>query len=156
MTDTQLLLTMPTDDELYTAFIKAIREGVHENIKGIAGKLSWFIENAKDCIKDIIHLDPETGLSLDITLETGDIILATFVSKQNLFMRNTLKLLLATVGASTFTNFVNKMKKDPSNIETTTNTLSKIMTIFFATLGETYHTTENEESIKTKISNLFA
>lgn len=70
-------------------------------------------------------------------------------------MRNALKLLLSTIGASTFTNFVAKMKKDPSDVETTTGTLSKIMTLFFAKLGEKYLTKENEASIKEKITNLF-
>jgi hypothetical protein len=49
-------------------------------------------------------------------------------------MKNTLKVLLSTVGASTFTNFVNKMKQAPEDIEITANTLSKIMHIFFLNL----------------------
>jgi len=70
-------------------------------------------------------------------------------------MRNTLKILLSTVGASTFTDFIAKMKKAPEDVATTTETLSKIMTIFFANLGKKYLTKEDETTIKTKIAALF-
>jgi len=63
-----LLTSMPSDDELYTAFIDAVRNGVHENIKGVADKISGFVENAKDEIKNLIAVDATNGLALDITI----------------------------------------------------------------------------------------
>jgi hypothetical protein len=102
-------------------------------------------------------VDPTTGLSLDITIEKGDIVLAAFISKQSWLMRGALKILLSTVGASTFTNFVAKMKKDPEDVRVTTGTLSKIMTLFFVThLGKKYLTQETEATIHDKIAALFA
>lgn len=150
-----LLIQMPTDQELFEAFVDAIRNWVHENIKGIAGKLSWFLENAKDDIKLLLSLDQTMGLALNINVESWDAILAWFVWKQWRVMRNTLKLLLSTVHASTFTSFVNKMKENPEDIDVTLNTLSKIMTIFFANLWKKYLVQENENSVREKIENLF-
>ena len=155
-TPSSLLIAMPSDDELYTAFIEAIRNGVHENIKSTADKLSGFIGNAKDCIKNLINVDAKNGLQLAMTIEKWNQVLAAFISKQWRLMRNTLKILLSTIGASTFTDFIAKMKKDPKDVEMTTGTLSKIMTLFFAKLGEKYLTKENETSIKEKIASLFA
>ncbi len=152
-----LLTTLPSDDELFEAFIAAMKEGVHANISGTIDKISWFVENAKDEIKNLVHVDPTTGLSLDITIEKGDIVLAAFISKQSWLMRGALKILLSTVGASTFTNFVAKMKKDPEDVRVTTGTLSKIMTLFFVThLGKKYLTQETEATIHDKIAALFA
>ena len=42
---------MPSDEEIYHSFVEAIRNGVKENIKSIADKLSGFIENAKEDLK---------------------------------------------------------------------------------------------------------
>ena len=152
-----LLTTLPSDDELFTAFIAAMREGVHEGIRNTIDKISGYVENAKDEIKNLIHVDPVTGLSLDITIAKGDLVLAAFISKQSWLMRWALKILLATVGASTFTNFIAKMKKDPEDVTITTGTLSRIMTIFFVThLGQKYLTHETEQTIHDKIAALFA
>ena len=152
-----LLTTLPSDDELFESFIAAMREGVHEGIKSTIDKISGYVENAKDEIRNLIHVDPVTGLSLDISIEKGDIVLAAFISKQSWLMRGALKILLATVGASTFTNFVEKMKKDPEDVTVTTGTLSKIMTLFFVThLGKKYLTQETETTIHNKIAALFA
>jgi len=155
MENPNLLIAMPSDDELYIAFIDAIKNGVHENIKSIAEKLSWYIEKAKDELKNLIVVDPTNGLVLDMTIEKWDKVLDAFVGKQSWLMRNALKILLSTQWASTFTSFVEKMKKDPSSAETTINTLSKIMTIFFVNLGAKYLTKENEQTIKDKIIALF-
>jgi len=154
MTD-QLPIAMPSDDELYHSFVEAIRNGVAENIRWIADKLSGFIENAKDDLKWLINVDPTDWLQLAMDLAKGDQILASFVSKQNRLMRNTLKLLLSSQWASTFTEFVAKMKADPASAQHTIDNLSKIMTIFFADLGHKYLTKETDVTIKEKISNLF-
>lgn len=69
-TPSSLLITMPSDDELYAAFVEAIRNGVHENIKSTTDKLTGFIENAKDCIKNLINVDAQNGLQLAITIES--------------------------------------------------------------------------------------
>ncbi|MEI7562917.1 MAG: hypothetical protein WCJ39_04380 [bacterium] len=154
---TPLLTTLPSDDELFEAFIAAMKEGVHEGIKSTVDKISGFVENAKDEIKNLIHVDATTGLSLDITIEKGDVVLAAFISKQSWLMRGALKILLSTVGASTFTDFIAKMKKDPEDVTITTGTLSKIMTLFFVThLGKKYLTQETEQTIHDKIAALFA
>lgn len=154
-TNQNLLIAMPSDDELYEAFIDAIKNGVHENIKGIASKLWWFIGNAKDDIKWLLHVDPELWLQLDITVEKWDQILSSFIGKQSRLMKNTLKVLLSTVGASTFTAFVEKMKKNPEDVQVTTATLSRIMNIFFVNLSKKYLTQETEATIQEKISRLF-
>lgn len=151
----QLLVLMPSDDELCQEFIIAIRDWVHENIKGVAKSLSWYIEKAKDEIKNIVNIDQQNWLYLDITVSKWDIILESFVSKQGLLTRNALKILLSTVWARTFSNFIVKMNNDPESKDVTINTLSNIMTIFFVNLGKKYLTNENEVSIKEKISNLF-
>ena len=65
----QLLIAMPSDDELYDAFIIGIRDGVHEGIKNTVEKLSGYIERAKDVIKELIIVDPQQGLLLDMTVE---------------------------------------------------------------------------------------
>jgi chemotaxis methyl-accepting protein methylase len=104
----------------------------------------------------LISVDQQDGLQLDITIDRGNQLLASLVSKQSRLMRNALKVLLLTVGASTFTDFVHKMKKDPEDVEVTITTLTKIMTIFFADLGKKYLTKETEATIKGKISGLFA
>lgn len=70
-------------------------------------------------------------------------------------MKNTLKVLLSTVGASTFTAFVEKMKKNPEDVQVTTATLSRIMNIFFVNLSKKYLTQETEATIQEKISRLF-
>lgn len=151
-----LPIAMPSDDELYTAFIDAIRNGVHEGIKSTVDKITGYIENAKDEIKNLIVVDPANGLVLDMTLAKGDQVLDAFVGKQGWLMRNTLKILLAATGASTFTNFVAKMKADPASATTTIATLSKIMVLFFANLGAKYLTKETEATIQAKINALFA
>ena len=48
----QLIIAMPTDDELYIAFIDAIRNWVAESTRDMVNKISWFIENAKGEIKN--------------------------------------------------------------------------------------------------------
>ena len=68
MVDTQLVIALPSDDELYTAFIDAIQNGVHENIKSTVDKISGFIANAKDELKNLIIVDPQQGLLLDMTI----------------------------------------------------------------------------------------
>lgn len=151
-----LAIAMPNDDELYAAFIDAIKNGVHEGIRGTVDKITGYIETAKDEIKNLIFVDPDNGLVLDMTIAKWDQILAVFVMKQGWLMRNALKLLLAATGASTFTKFVAKMKTDPSSKTTTITTLTRIMTLFFATLGTTYLTKETEATIYAKIDALFA
>lgn len=150
-----LLIALPSDDELYEAFIDAIKNWVHANIKGVVAKIWGFIENAKDDIKSLLRVDPVSWLQLDMTIEKWDLILASFVWKQSRLMRNTLKVLLSTVGATTFTHFVHKMKKDSEDIKVTTDTLSKIMHLFFVNLSKKYLTQETETSVHEKISDLF-
>jgi hypothetical protein len=71
-------------------------------------------------------------------------------------MRNALKILLSTVGASTFADFIVKMKNDPASMQTTVANLSKIMTIFFVNLSKKYLTKETEATIGAKITALFS
>lgn len=152
----QVIIGMPTDDELYVAFIDAIRNGVGESTRDMVNKISWFIENAKDEIKNFIVIDPQNGLVLDMTIPKGNQILASFVGKQWFLMRNALKILLSTVGASTFADFIVKMKNDPASMQTTVANLSKIMTIFFVNLSKKYLTKETEATIGAKITALFS
>ena len=157
MVDTQVVIALPSDDELYAAFIDAIQNGVHEWIKSTVDKISGFIANAKDELKNLIIVDPQQGLLLDMTIAKWDIVLASFVGKQWFLMRNWLKILLASQWVSTFWAFVAKMKAaTDDSVPVTIWTFSKIMTIFFANLGKKYVTPETADTIHAKIAALFA
>ncbi len=155
MENQNLVVAMPGVDELYQEFVNAIRDGVHENIRWVVKSISWYIEKAKDEIPNIIGLDPQTWLFLNIDIASWDHILSSFVEKQGFIARNALKVLLSTVWASTFSNFIEKMKKNEEDKEVTINTLSNIMRIFFENLGKKYLTQENGDTIRQKIANLF-
>lgn len=155
MENQNLVVAMPSVDELYQEFVNAIRDGVHENIRWVVKSISWYIEKAKDEIPNIIGLDPQAWLFLNIDIASWDHILSSFVEKQGFIARNALKVLLSTVWASTFSNFIEKMKKNEEDKEVTINTLSNIMRIFFENLGKKYLTQENGDTIRQKIANLF-
>lgn len=156
MVDTQLPIALPSDEELYVAFVDAIQNGVHQNIKSTVEKISGFIANAKDEIKNLVIVDPQQGLLLDMTIPKWDIVLASFVGKQWFLMRNALKILLASQWVSTFWAFVAKMKAaTDDSVPVTIWTFSRIMTLFFENLGKKYATSETADTIHAKIAALF-
>ncbi|MDD2536950.1 MAG: hypothetical protein PHU61_00425 [Candidatus Absconditabacteria bacterium] len=151
----QKIITLPSDDELYTTFMAAAQEGAHDNIKGIVKQISGFLDSAKGEVKRIIIFDPNAGMSLKFDMQTGNDVLKGFVDCQNFLVKGGLKLLMAANGAQTFDSFIAKMKKTEENINVTRGTLTRILTTFFDKLSQKYAILETNDSIAIKVNALF-
>lgn len=152
---TDKIIAMPTDDEIFAAFKYALEVGTPENKKNILGMFEKFIEKAKGSLKAIIQLT-DTGLALNLTEETGNTLLKGFVDAQGFLLKLPLKAVLSTFGASTFTDFIASTKSGKNNKEVTINGLTTITTECFNKLGEKYAVVDTADTIKTKVSTLFA
>ncbi|MDR0608231.1 MAG: hypothetical protein LBG52_08055 [Candidatus Peribacteria bacterium] len=157
MTDiTNKLLALPGDDELCETLIAAAEEGTHENIRKIVHQMTGYARNAKSEIKKLVHFDPTTGLSLRLTVESGNDALQGFIDHQNLLVKGLAKALMFSVGASTFGGFLKKMKDKPDDSKSVTiNTTSNILTLFFQKLNEKYVVTETPEQVRATVTGLF-
>jgi hypothetical protein len=150
------LLAMPSDDELCTTLIAAAEGGTHENIRKIVHQMTGYTKNAKTVVKELVNFDAATGLSLRLTVESGNTTLQGFIDHQNLLVKGLAKALMISVGASTFGAFLKKMKERTDDSKAVTiNTTSNILTLFFQKLGEKYVVTETPEHIRTTVEGLF-
>ncbi len=156
MTETQKLLVMPGDDELCETLIAAAQDGTHENIRKIVNQMIGYGRRAKAEVKKLVNFDPNTGISLRLTVESGNDALQGFINCQNLLVKGLAKALMISVGASTFGAFLKKMKesKDDS-MAVTINTTSNILSLFFQKLGEKYVVTETPEHVRAVVTGLF-
>ena len=150
-------IAMPTDDELCSMLVKAADEGVHEDIRSIVKTMTGYVEKAKEVVKELISFDPANGISLRMTIATGDETLTHFIDKQNFLIKAAAKTLMITVGANTFGSFISKMKHsaDPTDKSVTINTTSNILIKFFEKIGSVYKINETPESIRAKVEDLF-
>ena len=156
MTEIQKLLAMPGDDELCETLIAAAQEGTHENIRKVVNQMIGYGRQAKTEVKKLISFDPNTGISLRLTVESGNNALQGFINCQNFLVKGLAKALMIAVGANTFGAFLKKMKesKDDS-MEVTINTTSNILSLFFQKLGEKYVVTETPEHVRAVVTGLF-
>lgn len=153
---TQKLLAMPNDDELVNTLIAAAEEGTHENIRKIVHQMTGYAKNAKTEVKKLVNFDSTTGLSLKLTVESGNDALQGFIDHQNILVKGLAKALMVSVGASTFGAFLKKMKeRTDDSKEVTINTTSNILILFFQKLGEKYMVTESPENIRATVEGLF-
>ncbi|MDR0369459.1 MAG: hypothetical protein LBH96_02775 [Candidatus Peribacteria bacterium] len=153
MTDLQKILAMPNDDELCDILIAAAEEGTHENIRKIVHQMTGYTKNAKTEVKKLVNFDATTGLSLRLTVESGNDTLQGFIDHQNILVKGLAKALMISVGASTFGAFLKKMKdRTDDSKEVTINTTSNILTLFFKKLGEKYVVTETPEHIRATVT----
>jgi hypothetical protein len=149
------IIALPTDDELYATFLAAAQEGAHDNIKGIVKQIGGFLGKAKGEVKKILMFDPASGLYLKFDMATGNDVLQGFVNVQNFVVKGTLKLLMASQGASTFDSFIAKMRRTQEDIDVTRGTLIRILDTFFKKLNEKYVINETTESIAIKVNAIF-
>ena len=156
-TQSAMPIAMPTDDELCTMLVTAADEGVHENIRKIVKMMTGYVEKAKDVVKELISFDPANGISLRMTIATGDETLAHFIEKQNFLVKAAAKALMVSVGASTFGGFIKKMKDspDPTDKSQTITTTTNILVKFFEKIGARYKVVENADTIRAKVEDLF-
>ena len=152
---TDKIIAMPTDDEIFEAFKHALEVGTPENKKNILGMFEKFLEKAKDHLKDIMAMTA-TGLSLNLTEETGNNLLAGFINAQGFLLKLPLKAILSTFGADSFTNFIASTKSGKNNKEVTISGFTTIVSVCFSTLGEKYAVVETDETVKTKVAAVFA
>ena len=156
MTEIQKIITMPNDEELCLTLIAAAEEGTHENIRKVVHQMTGYAKNAKSVIKGLVNFDPTTGLSLRLTVESGNETLQGFIDHQNILVKGLAKALMISVGASTFGAFLKKMKERTDDSKAVTiNTTSNILTLFFQKLGEKYVVTETPEHIRATVEGLF-
>jgi hypothetical protein len=153
--NTNKLLAMPQDDELYALFLAAAQEGAHDNIKGIVKQIGGFLDKAKGEVKKILIFDPTNGLSLKFDMTTGNEVLQGFVNVQNFVTKGILKGLMTVYSAQTFDSFIAKMKRTQEDIDVTRGTLIRILESFFKKLNEKYVVNESTESIATKVNMIF-
>ncbi|MDR3169954.1 MAG: hypothetical protein LBU27_09840 [Candidatus Peribacteria bacterium] len=150
------LLALPGDDELCETLIAAAEQGTHENIRKIVHQMTGYARNAKTEIKKLVQFDPATGLSLRLTVASGDEALQGFIDHQNLLIKGAAKLLMISVGANTFGAFLKKMKEKTDDSKAVTiNTTSNILTLFFQKLSEKYIVVETPEHIRATVEGLF-
>jgi|GEM_PF-2626586 len=149
------IIAMPTDDEIFAAFQKALEVGVPENKKNILGMFEKFLGKAKEHLKKIIALS-DTGLSLNLTEATGNELLKGFIDAQGFLLKLPLQMVLGTFGAGSFSDFIESVKTGKNNRETTVTGLVTIMSATFAELGQKYAVTDTDETIKGKVESLFA
>lgn len=152
---TDKIIAMPTDDELFAAFQHGLEVGTPEKNKNILGMFEQFIGKAKAHLKIIVALD-DTGLSLNLTEQTGNAMMAGFIDAQGFLLKLPLKGVLATFGASTFTDFVNSVKSGKNGRESTVGGITKILVAYFDKIGETHLVTDTPETITTKVEAIFA
>ena len=148
------ILWLPTDDELFAAFSAGIQQWTPENKRTILSTFDPFIAKAKDHIKNIVTLST-TGVEINFTKETGDKILAGFISSQWFLLKLPLKLALTVFGADSFTNFVQATKEGKNNPTTTIWGLTTILTVFAEKLSEKYVVKDTAESVKEKVEKAF-
>jgi hypothetical protein len=119
--------------------------------------MTGYVEKAKEVVKELINFDPANGISLRMTIATGDETLVHFIDKQNFLIKAAAKALMASVGASTFGGFIKKMKDstDPTDRTVTIATTSNILIKFFEKIGSVYKINETPESIRAKVEDLF-
>lgn len=146
---------MPTDDEMFTAFWKWLLDGTPDTGKKYIKMFEPFLEKAKPHIKSVVTLE-EKGLSFNISEEIGNKLLKNFVDSQGLLLRLPLRTTLALFGADSFTSFIADTKKGNNNPEKTIGWFTRIISIFFQTLGENYAIIETSETIKEKMEKVFA
>lgn len=147
---------MPSDDELCETLITAAEQGTHENIRKIVYQMTGYARNAKTEIKKLVQFDSSTGLSLRLTVESGNDALQGFIDHQNILIKGAAKLLMMSVGASTFGAFLKKMKeRTDDSKDVTINTTSNILTLFFQKLSEKYVVIESPEHIRATVQGLF-
>ncbi len=149
------LLSMPTDDELFQAFSKALQEGTPEGKRAILSTFEPFLAKAKEHLKDIIAVGA-TGLELNLTKESGDKLMAGFISAQNFLLKIPLKAALILYGAGSFTNFITATKAGKNNPETTIGGLAHIATLCMQKLSDKYAVSDTETTITDKVKALFA
>lgn len=152
---TDKIIAMPTDDELFAAFQHGLEVGTPEKNKNILGMFEQFIGKAKEHLKLMVALD-EQGLSLNLTEQTGNQLMAGFIDAQGFLLKLPLKGVLATFGASTFSDFVNSVKSGKNGRESTVGGITKILVAFFEKIGETHAVTDTAETITAKVEAIFA
>ncbi|GHW02328.1 hypothetical protein AGMMS50249_1140 [candidate division SR1 bacterium] len=155
MPEGQKVIGMPNDELLCKMFLEASQEGSHDNIKGIVKQLGSFFKKAQGEIKTILTFDPYYGLSLNFTRDSANNLLQGFVNSQNFVVKNTLKILMMSLGASTFDDFLAKMQKDPEDVDITRGTMIRIFEAFFQKLDEKYTVEETTEDIAKKVNAVF-
>ena len=156
MTETQKILAMPGDEELCETLLVAAEEWTHENIRKIVHQMTGYGRNAKTEIKKLVNFDPATGLSLRLTVASGNDALQGFINCQNILVKGLAKALMISVGASTFGAFLKKMKeRTDDSKDVTINTTSNILILFFQKLGAKYVVTETPEHIRATVEGLF-
>lgn len=148
------IIAMPTDDEMFAAFQYGLENGVPEKNKNILGMFDKFLGKAKEHLKTIVHLDA-TGLTLNLTEETGNQLMEGFISSQGFLLKLPLKAVLSTFGAGTFTDFMNSVKTGKNGKEATIGGLVTIASKCFEKLSEKYAVVDTAETIKTKVETLF-
>ena len=155
--DVAPIIAMPNDDEICQMLVTAADEGVHENIRSIVKKMTDLVIKAKEVVKELVSFDPVNGISLRMTIASGDETLQHFIDKQNFVIKGAAKLLMASVGESTFGQFIKKMKdsSDPTDRSQTITTTTNILVKFFEKIGAKYKVTETPESIQAKVEDLF-
>ena len=149
------VIGLPTDDELFAAFSAGIEQGTPENRRHILKTFDPFIAKAKEHIKHILILWA-TGLEINFTKETGDMLLAWFVSSQGFLLKPVLKIALVAFGADSFSNFVQATKEGKNNHEVTVWGLTTILTVFAQKLWEKYAVVDTSETVKAKVEAAFA
>lgn len=149
------LVSMPTDDELYAAFNKAIQQWTPENKKAIIKTFEPFLAKAKSHVKNLITLQA-IGLECTFSKDVWDKLIDGFVSSQGFLLKLPLKGALIMFGADSFTNFVKATKEGKNNPTTTIGWLTAILTAFVQILGEKYTMIDTPETIKAKVEAAFA
>lgn len=149
------IIGLPTDDQLFDAFNAGIQQGTPESKRAILSTFEPFIAKAKEHIKNIVTVGAN-GLEINFTKETGDKLLAWFISSQGFLLKLTLKGALILYGADTFSNFVQATKEGKNNPTTTIGGLTTIITVFVQKIWETYAVIDTPETIKTKVEAAFA
>ncbi len=149
------IIAMPTDDELFAAFQYGLEAGTPEQNKNILGMFEKFIGKAKEHLKTLVTLQ-DNGLALNFNEQSGNQVLEGFIEAQGFLLKLPLKGVLATFGASTFTDFVNSVKSGKNGRESTVGGITKILIAFFEKIGEKYETTDDAASITAKVEAVFA
>lgn len=155
MTEITKTIGMPTDNEMFDAFWKWLLDGTPDTGKKYIKMFEPFLEKAKPHIKSVVLLE-EKGLTFNISEEIGNDLLKNFVNSQSILLRLPLRTTLALFGADSFTSFIADTKKGNNNPEKTIGGFTRIISIFFKTLGEKYAVLETEETVKEKMEKIFA
>ncbi len=149
------IIAMPSHDELFTAFTQALQEGTPEAKKAILKTFEPFLAKAKEHLQDIIAVW-DTGLTFNLTKETGDKLMSGFISSQSFLFKLPLKAALIMFGADSFTNFIEATKAGKNNPETTVSGLAHIASLCMQKLADKYAVNDDETTITAKVKALFA